>query len=508
MKLERKKNAVRNIRTNLINRIVSLLVPFVMRTIIIKELGSGYLGLSSLFTSILQILNLSELGISTAIVSSMYKPIAEENARMICDLMAIYKKAYHLIGWAILVIGLAVTPLLPRLISGTIPHDVNLYALYFIYLFNTVISYFLFAYQGSLLVAHQRSDLSSNIDMITKIITYFAQIGILIAAESYYLYIVMLPICTIANNLVCAKIASKLYPQYRCSREIHLKDLSPIKKNIGGLVIFNVCSISRNSLDSIFISAFLGLTAVTVYGNYFYVISTLGGVLGILVTSVTAGAGNSVVVESEAKNYNDMCRLNFLYMWVAGWCAICLACLFQPFMKVWMGTEMMLPFHIAVLFSIYFYSLRMNDILYIYIMATGIWWKHKARTIAETMLNIILNYVLGKKFGIPGIIAATNISIILCAFFWGAEITFKTYFGSGKLLRYYLEHALYALITFLNGFLTYFVCDMVRADGYHALLARAAICLLLPNLVFAVAYRRTPIFGQSASFILDAIRAR
>lgn len=508
MKLERKKNAVRNMRTSLANRIVSLLVPFIIRTVIIKTLGSEYLGLSSLFVSVLQILNLSELGISTAIVSSMYKPIAEDNEKAICDLMALYRKAYHIIGYVILVVGVAVIPLLPKLIKGDIPVDVNLYVLYSIYLFNAVISYFLFAYKGCLLVAHQRSDLSSNIDMITKLITYSIQIVILFVFKNYYLYIILLPVCTIVNNIVSAKTAEKLYPQYQCSSDAKWSEFSSIKQNIGGLVIFNSCAISRNSLDSIFISSFLGLAAVTIYGNYYYIISALGGMLSIVVTSITAGAGNSVELESEAKNYNDMHRFNFLYMWLAGWAAICLTCLYQPFMQLWMGADMLLPFQVVVLFAVYFYSLRMNDILYVYIMATGIWWKHRARTIAETLLNLVLNYFLGKYYGIAGIIIATNISLILCAFFWGSSITFKNYFRSEKLLRYYLEHVLYLLVTVANGYITYRLCALIQAGDIVTLILRGGICLVLPNLIFALAYVKFPVFGQSVAFVRETIKGR
>ena len=109
----------------------------------IKVLGAEYLGLNSLFTSILQVLSISELGIGSAIVFSMYKPIAEDDKDTLCALLNIYRKIYYCIGTIILILGLLALPYLPHLISGSHPENINIYILYLIFLFNTVVSYYL-----------------------------------------------------------------------------------------------------------------------------------------------------------------------------------------------------------------------------------------------------------------------------------------------------------------------------------------------------------------------------
>ena len=126
-KIERTKNATRNIIWGIIEKIVTILMPFICRTVFIKVLGAEYLGLNSLFSSILQVLSISELGIGTAIVFSMYKPIAEDDKDSLCALLNVYKKVYQIIGTVILVVGLAILPVLPKLISGSYPHEVNIY---------------------------------------------------------------------------------------------------------------------------------------------------------------------------------------------------------------------------------------------------------------------------------------------------------------------------------------------------------------------------------------------
>lgn len=147
MEIERTKNSARNIRWGIIQKLAQSLGPFVVRTVLIYVMGAEYAGLNSLFTSILSVLSLTELGFSQAIVYSMYKPVAEGDKEKICALLNIYKRAYHVIGYVILGIGCAIIPLIPFLISGDVPAGINLYILYIIYLLNTVISYFLFAYK-------------------------------------------------------------------------------------------------------------------------------------------------------------------------------------------------------------------------------------------------------------------------------------------------------------------------------------------------------------------------
>ena len=192
IEMSRTKNAARNVLFGLINKIIVLLFPFAIRAIIIQTLGSEYLGLNSLFTSILQVLNLAELGFNSAVVYSMYKPIAENDTNTICALMNLYRKIYRIIGIIVVVVGLILLPFLSYLIKGSYPTDINIYILYIIYLFNTGLTYFLFAYKSALLTAHQRSDVISNVQSIAFILQYVIQIIILLKTKNYYMFVIVL----------------------------------------------------------------------------------------------------------------------------------------------------------------------------------------------------------------------------------------------------------------------------------------------------------------------------
>ena len=428
MKLEKTKNARRNILFGILNKVITMFLPFVVRSVIIYALSAEYLGLNSLFSSILQVLNLTELGFSSAMVYSMYKPIAENDDETICALLNFYRKIYFIIGCIVLSLGLLLLPFLDKLINGDVPDNINIYILYLCYLVNTVLSYMMFAYRSSLLNAHQRTDVISNINTITLGSMYFLQIIVLIATKNYYTYVLMMPAFTILNNLIVAGVSRKYYPQYECKGELDSTLISGIKKQTVGLMVNKICAVSRNSLDNIFVSTFLGLAATAMYGNYYYIMNAIIAILMVVSNGLLAGVGNSIVTESPEKNYSDLNKINFVYMWFAGWCTICLICLYQPFMKLWVGKKLMFPNVVAIAFGIYFYALEMGVVRGVYSDAAGLWWENRYRAIVETIANLILNYILVKCFGILGIIVATLISLLVINFGFGSQIVFKYYF--------------------------------------------------------------------------------
>ena len=112
---------------------------------------------------------------------------------------------------------------------------------------------------------------------------------------------------------------------------------------------------------------------VAIYSNYYSIINAIVGLMSIFSSSIVAGIGNSIVTENEEKNYKDMKKINYIYMWLAGLCTICLACLYQPFMKLWMGKEYMFHYSVVILLCIYFYSLEIGVIRGAYSDAKGLW---------------------------------------------------------------------------------------------------------------------------------------
>lgn len=508
MKLDRTKNSIRNMIWGIANQIVSVIMPFVVRTIFIYSIGADYLGLSSLFASILTVLNLAELGFSSAITFNMYKPIAENDTDKICALMNYYKTVYRVIGSLIAVVGLALIPFLDRLIKGDIPADINLTMLYLLYLGNSVISYFLFAYKNCILTAYQREDIISKITIVLKFVMCILQAAVLLLLKSYYGYVVCMIFNTILTNIITAFYSNKIYPQYQCSGELSADEHRVIRKNIGGLMIGKICMVSRNAFDNIFLSLFSGLKIVTIYGNYYYIMNSISGMLSTIVISIGAGIGNSVATETVEKNYKDFKKITFMYAWISSWCAVCLFCLFQPFMAVWMGKDLMFPMIDVVLICLYFYFLTMGDVRSRYSTAVGLFWENRVYVLVEAIVNIILNYCLGRIWGVHGIIIATAVSIFFINFGWGASIIFKHYFKGYKLSEYYLTHMTYLFNAIIAAGITYIVTKFVPGETIFSLIIRFGICLIVPNLYFVLVYKRKVEFSESLIFIKRNILRR
>lgn len=495
--MSRTRSAIRNTGWGFVQKFITLSMPFITRTVLIKVLGIEYLGLSSLFTSILSLLSLAELGISSAIISAMYKPIAENNTDLICALMLFYKKAYLVIGVVVTSIGLVLIPFLPELISGNIPADINVYVLYVIYLINNAISYFLFAYKNCLFIAHQRNDINSKIQTIIFLIQNLIQIVLIFTIKKYYCYVILIPICTIITNIMTAHFACRYYPEYVCRGKLPRTVKKELMKRVTGLLFGKISSTIRGSIDSLFISIFFGLSMVAIYSNYFYIVTAVVGIIQILDTSLVAGVGDSLVLETVEKNYNDFLKLTFILQWIVGWCSICILCLEQPFMEVWVGKEYMLKDYMVVLCSVYLFINCICLIRSVYTQALGMWWQLKYLSIVDIFVNIFLNYFLGKNFGPYGILAATIIDIALISIPWTTYYLFRDYFGIKQYWKYMALYMIYFIIMAITGSITWFICSIIVApSGIIRLLINGMVCVIVPNLIFIVFYHRNHYFKE------------
>ncbi|MBQ7573406.1 MAG: oligosaccharide flippase family protein [Clostridia bacterium] len=502
----RTQHAKRNIITSVINKLVSMLATFIMRTVIIRYLGSVYLGLDSLFVSLLSILSLAELGVGSAMVFSMYKPIAENDTPAVCALLKLYRTIYRWIAVAMTVIGLAIVPFLPIIVKSEMPEGMNLYILYLINLSSTVLSYLLFAYRGSLFTATQHFSVNNNIFTYFKIGSAVAQSVAVIVFRNYYYYTLVLPLTEILKNYVIYIISNRMYPQYQCEGTVPKEEIDNIKKRVAGMFLYRLSHVFSNSLDSIVLSAFLGLTVLAKYNNYYYVLNAVVGILSLVSTSLTASVGNSIVLESQEKNYADFNKLQVLYMWLTAWCTMCLLCCYQPFVKLWVGEEMLFGDGIMVIFCIYFFSRNLNSICYIYRQAAGLWWQDRFRPVAETITNFVLNIVLVKIIGMTGVMFSTLFCIIFIDCVWGSRTLFKYYFTHAKMSVFILKLLFFAVLTTVSGVICYYVCLWLNFDGIIAIVVNLAVATVVLNVVFVAGSSFLPEFKPAIGFLKRAIK--
>lgn len=495
MKIERIKNTSRNMVYGTALQILKLVVPFFMRTAMIYLLGVEYLGLNSLFTSVLSVLNLAELGVGSAMVYSMYKPIAEDDIDKICALMRLYKKYYRIIGIVILIMGMLLLPFIPKLISGDVPSDMNVYFLYLLNLFSTVFSYWLFAYKGSILQAHQRNDIVSKVTLVTDSIKYLLQLLVLVITKNYYLYVIVILMTQILNNIATAFFAEQMYPQYKAEGKLSRQEQRTINCRIRDLFTAKLGTVIVYSSDTIVISAFLGLRILAVYQNYYYLFTAVTAMITIIFTSVRAGLGNSIIVDNKEKVFADFKIFLLIIAWIAGFCSTCFLCLYQPFMELWVGSGLLMEFGVVVCLVIYFFVHCLNTFLNSYKDASGIWHEDRFRPLVEAATNLILNIVLVNVVGLYGIVLSTIFSMLLVAP-WLIHNLFKMLFGREHIKEFLIRLIYYSFISFLAAVLTYLFCSFITGNLLCVLIIRLVVCVLFTNIILLIFYLRIPEFKQ------------
>ena len=494
------QNSKRNLISGFLNLLIGIILPFINRTIIIYTLGSGFTGLSDLFRSILEVLNIAEFGFSVVIVYYLYEPLARNDTDAINQIMAWIRKVYHLVGTAIIAGGLITTPFLTKLIHGSYPDSINIYILFLCYVLNSGVSYFLFAYKETILVADQRKDIITNINSGIKIAVNLLQFTALIIFRNYYLYLMMLIFGTLATNLLVNRTVNKRYPYLKNVRNtVGLP--GAMKKELVGLMINRLSNVSRNAFDSIIISSTLGLVANTVYGNYYMIYTAVIALTGVFCSSMQASVGNSIAVRSEEENYQNLLDFSLLYSWIAGWCAVTMACLYQPFMRLWVGESLMLKEADMLLFVVYFYFINMNHMRNQYIFGNAFWWKLKWAYLIEAAGNLILNIVLGKLFGITGVLIATILTIFFCNYLMCNVILFKNYFKHENIRQFYKQQFYYMFAAAAATAVTYLLCR-----NFDHILIRAVICIFLPNMVFLILYLPCSRWKSSMAFVKRVLR--
>lgn len=507
--MSRSINAARNILWGLIQKALSVLLPFFVRTALIYCLGVEYVGLNSLYASILSVLSLAELGFASAVAYSMYRPIAEGDKRMVLQLLQFFRRVYRVIGLCILAVGLLVMPFLDSMIEGSRPGDVNLQIAFGIYLANTCISYLMCGYRQTLLDAHQRNDVVSKVSTLVCFVLNGSQIALLLIVPNYYIYALVIPVLTVAQNLAIAYLSNRLYPEYSAAKFIDeplcKKERQEIRKRVMGIMVYRTCQITRDACDSIFISIFIGLTAVACYSNYFLVVSSLLAVLEVMCSSMTASVGNSIASEDVEKNFKDMRLFMFLYSSIATVCLACLVCLYQLFMTLWVGPSLLLPDSIVVLLCVYYYVRVIGDIRSVYVDATGLWWELKGRSVIEALMNVVLNLILVQVIGVAGAVTATIISMLLVNYLWGSEVVFTHYFGRRKLLVFFADNAIYSIAALAACFAAFYVCSLFGGVSWGWFVVKGFVSACVATAVLFLLFFRTSRYKEAKGFVSSNI---
>lgn len=351
----RTKNSIINFITAIIGQFFGVIVSFVSRIFFIRYLGSEYLGVDGLFTNILTILSLAELGVGSAMTFSLYKPIAEENKEKIKSLMNLYKVSYRAIGIIVIILGICMIPFYRNLMDE-VPDINNLNFIFMLFVLNTAISYF-YAYKKSLIVCHQKKFITTIVKYVSYFIMNLLQIIILSITKNYVLFLVCQIVFTLTENLINSMIADRIYP-YLKEKNIEKLDISEkkeIKNNVRAMLFHKLGSVIINSTDNIIISKYIGLVAVGLYSNYYMITNALIIITNQIFDAIVASIGNLGTTNNTPKTNEVFNRVFFLNFWVFGMLAATMAIVMNDFISIWVGQEYVFNIYVTYVIIISFY---------------------------------------------------------------------------------------------------------------------------------------------------------
>lgn len=506
--MSRLTNTIRNTIVGFAAQFAVILLNFINRTIFIHFLGVEYLGLGGLFSNILSMLSLAELGIGVAISFSLYKPLEENDVRKIKALMNFYRFAYRIIGFTILGLGLCLMPFLDYLIKDK--PDIPYFALiYVLFLANTVVSYF-FTYKRSLLSADQKEYINSINRTVFSIIQSIGQFLVLLLTKNYLLYLIVVIICTLLSNIGISYQCDKIYPYLKNNHEKLTKEETKLSlkyvaaqfsHKVGGIVVSGTDNILTTSLVS------GGLAIVGLYSNYLLLTNTIKSVVTMFFTSVTASVGNLNAennVEKSKKVFNEMLFLNMCFYGITASCIYSLA---NDFICLWIGEEYLLSTGVVIIIVINYYVAGMRQSCQTYNTTLGLFWNDRYKPWIEAAVNLVASIVLIHYYGFMGVLLGTLISTITTSFWVEPYILYKHGFRM-NLADYFIRYGQYTIVTILYTAVSFWLTSFINVDSFLMWILKAGMVGGISLGILLLFFWHKPEFFELKNIAKNLLRTR
>lgn len=500
----RMKNSVRNIAYRLMSQVATIILKFVSRTIFIYILGVEYLGINGLFSEILQMLSLADLGFGTAMVFSMYKPLAEHDETKLAQLVALYKKIYKVIALTITVVGVALIPFLKYLVN--LDRDIPYLKVYYLlYLANTVSSY-LVVYKTCILNADQKNYLVSKYSTIFSFLSLIGTTAFLLLTHNFMVYLIVQVAFTYANNFYTSHVAEKMYPYINNSVEKLPEDEGKqIFNNVKSVFIYKCANTLVGSTDNTLISILIGTITVGFYSNYSMVISNISLFINIIFSSVTASIGNLVVESNKKKNYEVYQTMQFISFILSTVTISGTYLLINDFVSVWLGESYLLQPMVVLAIAVNMYFSVVLMPIWSYREATGMYLQTKYVMVATAVVNLVLSVILGKIMGLAGILFATSIARISTYFWYEPKLLFANFFGK-KVWNYYKGIFSNICVTLAVVVVCYLVFSRFTVTNWGGFLIKTCTVGISALLLTLLMYIRNPYFKKVRALISGVIK--
>lgn len=508
----RVEKTIKNIKIAMLYQLTILVFTFVDKKVFLSNLGVDYAGLHGLFTNMISMLSLAELGVGIAIIYNLYQPLEKQDKQQISALMQFYKKAYYIIGIGIGIIGSILAIGLPIFIKEPIYDMEYIRRIYFIFLSGTVLTYFT-GYKRSLLYADQKNYLLLIGDMTANTIGVLIKLWILLVSKSYSTYVIVHIIFKWIPNIWASYKVNQLYPYIKeVKTKLPTEKLQQIKNNVKDLFIHKMSNFVIMATDNIIISSFVGLGAVGLVASYNMIVAALTGFIAQGIEGIQASMGNLVASETKEKVEEVYDKILFASYWIASFSAVALVCLVQPFIQLWLGQDFLLDNQVVAIIILNLFLWIITRPLWQMMTVTGLFKEDKLNSLVEIGTKLIVSIVLVQQIGIIGVFIGTAITYLVAwvmkSYFLYTKFFKKPYSKSyGKLM-------VYILITVGQVFITYWICGKVRIENdYLRFASQMMICAILPNIINYLLFLRTKEFiyfkklvGDMAMKALEKLR--
>jgi O-antigen/teichoic acid export membrane protein len=499
--MSRTSNSARNLLFNTANQIVTIIFSFVVRTFLIKYLGEEYLGINGLFTSIISMLSLVELGIGTAIIYDLYKPLALKNSHKVLLLMNMYKLAYRLVSGAIFIIGLCILPFMKIIVKDDIS-SINIYVIFIIYMLQSVSSYLFFAYKSSLIRADQKEYIISKITLIFTIVFSLIQVILLVLFRNFTLYVLVIVASNILQNIIIAREADKLFPYINNKTDDKLTENEKrnIYKNCYATFIYKVNGVVLNATDNILLSTYIGLSTVGLYSNYVLISTAIKNILRMFSNSISASIGNLDVTETnERKKYIFEC-INFITFWIFGSATVGFFVLVNKFIILWIGSEYIFSNSIVLLISIDLLMFGMMKTTSVFRTSMGLFVQGKYRPLFGIIINLFISIYLVKFIDIAGVVLGTIVANILTYIWYDPLIIYKHAFKC-SVRFYYFKTLKYICMIILSSGVSFYICSLFNFINIITFFLQGIICIGITGTIFYLFLRKTYEFEYTYNII-------
>lgn len=429
--LSRTQKSIRNAKVALFFSMLTFALGFFSRKILMDALGADILGLYTTASNLCGFLNLAELGITSAVAFSLYKPIFDNDRQAITEIVSIQGWLFRYVGIAMTVGAVIMMSLFPVFFNE---EKTNLplwhsFATFGVIFLSQVLGYF-FCYQQTLLSADQQEYKITYCfqgGRVLKIVLQIVGIGIFHLNYAYWLIIEL--VCGILTQAGLYYAIHKHYSWLNTNlnegKQLLKKHYIIITK-IKQLIFHQIASFVLQNTSPLILYAFASLTLVAIYGNYMSIIINIGILTKSCFNNIHSSIGNLVAENNQEKTISFFNSYKALRYWLASLFCFCLYNLATPFMALWFGTENVLD-DIALLLLVATTFINCSRNCDAFLSAHGLFSDIWA-PMTEATLNIGLSILLGYYWGLHGILLGTLISLWVIVCIWKPIFLYRSGF--------------------------------------------------------------------------------